>query len=251
MKSPTHYLATTELGPPGRNAANRPRELNTKGVKPARHETGHVSRRRCGPAKIIAPAEVKKVLAYIAETSNVPEADRLKFLLSIYAGLRACEIAALRVADVTDASGRVATQIQIRSDSAKNGRARTVPMHPDVSRAISAFRSALPDIDQFAITRRFYTPRVQSTPALTVWFHCIYKKAGLKGCSSHSGRRTFITDLARAANNYNMSLRDVQVLAGHARLDTTQRYIELSENLADLVNSLGKEPRRTRKGTGK
>ena len=53
-----------------------------------------------------------------------------------------------------------------------------------------------------------------------------YRKLGFKGCSSHSGRRTFITTAARKISTVGGSIRDVQILAGHAALSTTQRYIE-------------------------
>ena len=48
----------------------------------------------------------------------------------------------------------------------------------------------------------------------------------MTGCSSHSGRRTFITRAARKVSEVGGSVRDVQQLAGHARLQTTQRYID-------------------------
>jgi len=49
---------------------------------------------------------------------------------------------------------------------------------------------------------------------------------GLNGCSSHSGRRTFISNAARTISSVGGSLRDVQMLAGHSSLAVTQRYIE-------------------------
>ena len=62
--------------------------------------------------------------------------------------------------------------------------------------------------------------------AIVNWFARLYRKAGLEGCSSHSGRRTFITNAARLVHKVGGSLRDVQQLAGHSSISMTQRYIE-------------------------
>ena len=62
--------------------------------------------------------------------------------------------------------------------------------------------------------------------SIVVWFNRAYRYLGLDGCSSHSGRRTFITRAARLVHAAGGSLRDVQLLAGHASIQTTQRYID-------------------------
>jgi integrase/recombinase XerD len=54
-----------------------------------------------------------------------------------------------------------------------------------------------------------------------------YQTLGFEGCSSHSGRRTFITNAARKISSVGGSIRDVQALARHASLTMTQRYIEM------------------------
>jgi site-specific recombinase XerD len=68
--------------------------------------------------------------------------------------------------------------------------------------------------------------RGMSPQALVNLFWRWYRHVGFDGCSSHSGRRTFITNTARKISTVGGSLRDVQMLAGHTNLRTTQRYIE-------------------------
>jgi integrase len=62
--------------------------------------------------------------------------------------------------------------------------------------------------------------------SVVIWFSRAYTALGLDGCSSHSGRRTFITRAARLVHKAGGSLRDVQLLAGHRSIQTTQRYID-------------------------
>ena len=65
-----------------------------------------------------------------------------------------------------------------------------------------------------------------SPATVRLWFHRLYTSLKMDGCSSHSGRRTFITRAARRVSQVGGSLRDVQELAGHTSLAMTQRYIE-------------------------
>jgi integrase/recombinase XerD len=58
------------------------------------------------------------------------------------------------------------------------------------------------------------------------WFTTAYRAIGVTGCSSHSGRRTFVTRAARLVHTAGGSLRDVQILAGHRSIQTTQGNID-------------------------
>lgn len=195
--------------------------------------------RKGGPkkqAKVLEEHHIERVLAHIETSANAPLSDSLKFLLSVRAGLRTSEIADLTIDAMCDADGNVAKNIVVVGKGRKR---RTVPMHPQVRDALLRFRAAHPEVNFVAYSKRWYTIKRQTRPATKAWFLGLYKTLKLQGCSSHSGRRTFITNLARMANQHNRSLRDVQQLAGHARLETTGTYIDETENLAGLVGALG------------
>jgi integrase/recombinase XerD len=66
--------------------------------------------------------------------------------------------------------------------------------------------------------------------SIVMWFGTAYEALGLSGCSSHSSHRTFITRAAQGVHKAGGSLRDVQLLAGHRSIQTTQRYIDGDSN---------------------
>ena len=129
---------------------------------------------------------------------------------------------------VTDAEGEVTDVIALQNRASKGkGGGRIIPTHPALQAALITLHqergeSARPDLPVI------YSERDQglSPAAVAVWFHRLYSGLGMIGCSSHSGRRTFITRAARKIGEVGGSLRDVQQLAGHASLGTTARYIE-------------------------
>ena len=197
-----------------------------------------------GQAQGLTEEQFQKLRHFALTDCNVPHSVELKLLLSFRAGLRAAEISTLRISQsLLDAEGKIGPSIRISAKNSKGGRERIIPMHPEIRDALKRLRRAHPNIDFVAFSGRWRHIKHQSTPALTNWFHRLYRDAGFLGCSSHSGRRTFITTLARVANQFNNSLRDVQRIAGHARLETTECYIDPSLDVSALVSSLGRAPR--------
>ena len=173
-------------------------------------------------AKILSDADVEQLLAYASCTRH-PSRNRLIVLLSTKAGLRAGEIANLTWAMVLRADGEIGALIELQDWAAKKGGGRSIPIHPALAEALN---------DWSAGTER-HGPVIKSerggpmTPlSIVVWFNRAFKALGLHGCSSHSGRRTFVTRAARMVHRAGGSLRDVQLLAGHRSIQTTQGYIE-------------------------
>jgi integrase/recombinase XerC len=178
-------------------------------------------------AKIISDKQVRAILVEL-RTRRYPVRDRAMFLFSTKAGMRAMEIASVTWAMVTDAEGEIADTIALDNRAAK-GRAggRAIPMHPELRAALTALHQERRDrVHPELPVIHSERDRGLSAAAVAVWFHRLYAGLGMIGCSSHSGRRTFLTRAARKIGEVGGSLRDVQQLAGHSSLSTTARYIE-------------------------
>jgi integrase len=174
------------------------------------------------PAKVLRPGEVRTALGAAARRRN-PDRNRVMVLLSIKAGLRACEIAGLTWEMVIDARGQVGTVIEIPASIAKNGSGRRIPLHPDLHKAMTRLKRQANGTSAVVCSER---GGPMSAKSVVNWFAALYAGMGLEGCSSHSGRRTFVTRAARLVQRAGGSLRDVQELVGHRSIRTTQGYID-------------------------
>ena len=173
-------------------------------------------------AKILTIIMQKRMLRYV-ENCNDPERGRVMVLLALKAGLRACEMARLEWSTVLDANGRVGTTIEVHDRIAKKRGGRVIPIHPDLRRALQTYRRLHDGKGPVIMSARGHALRPNS---IVNWFVALFAELELKGCSSHSGRRTFITAAARIIPRSGGSLRDVQLLAGHRSIETTQHYID-------------------------
>lgn len=191
-------------------------------------------------AKTLTNDQLLQVLDYVAKNSSMPIRDYAIILLSFKAGLRAQEIAGLQWRNVTTASGEIAeTFIEIPASIAKKGHKRAIPMHSAVYVALQALHKVTQARKQnnTVITARDGVSEV-SPNTLQRYISRLYTAAGLYGVTSHSGRRTFITRAARIANTHGCSLKDVQLIAGHKYIDTTEHYVDASDRVSDLVNAI-------------
>lgn len=178
---------------------------------------------------------IKKTLS-MTQSRKFGKRDQVIILLSVRAGLRACEIARLDWSMVLDANGRVGSSIALPDRVAKMGSGRRIPMHPDLRKALTQLAGPTSRIGPVVISAKGGHLRPNS---IVNWFTALFAEVGAEGCSSHSGRRTFITNAARNAHRSGATLRDVQLLAGHKSIEVTQRYIDGdSDAQRRLVNSL-------------
>ena len=182
-------------------------------------------------AKTLTKPQMEAVLAYLTSTRH-PIRNRVIFLLSVKAGLRAKEIASLTWAMVTDAEGSLTDNISLTDIASKGRGGRVIPINKGLQRALVALKA---EVDKMTRPSPFVITSERaggtSSYAIVNKFAAWYRALGFSGASCHSGRRTAITHWARKISTVGGSLRDVQMLAGHSALSTTQRYIE-SDGLA-------------------
>lgn len=182
-------------------------------------------------AKVLNPKQVDALLHHVGNLRNGLR-NQVLVLLSVRAGLRAKEIASLRWSMVIGADGEVGNSIHLTDNASKGRSGRMIPLNQQLrTLLIEAYEKVKADAKRN--TYVVFTERSSCTSAQAVvnLFRRWYRDLGLIGCSSHSGRRTFITNAARRISTVGGSLRDVQALAGHSSLQTTQRYIDY-DNMA-------------------
>ena len=185
-------------------------------------------------AKILSEDDLQDLLFYAAATRD-PIRNRVIVLLSAKAGLRAGEVVKLTWDMVVEPNGAMGTVIELRDRAAKKRGGRLIPLHADLRDALLSWRSMTGGAGPVVLSER---GRAMTPLSIVIWFARAYRALGLEGCSSHPGRRTFITRAARLVHKAGGSLRDVQLLAGHQSIQTTQRYIDGDSDVQRKLVSL-------------
>ena len=176
-----------------------------------------------------------KRLLKVVSTTKHPERNRLVIMLSYLAGLRACEIAAIKVGDVITQLGQgweVNSEVVLKSSQTKGKKAQTVVISSLLRKEIGDYYKTI----RLVVSRTDHLIGSQkkagfSSQTIQGLFRELYESAGISNASSHSGRRTFITALSEKG----VSVRVIQALARHSSLATTQRYIDVSADKLRLA----------------
>ncbi|MBQ9271053.1 MAG: site-specific integrase [Alphaproteobacteria bacterium] len=179
-------------------------------------------------AKILNDKQQNLTMAHL-ETTRYPLRNKIIFLLSFKEGLRAKEISKLAWCMVCNSDGKIADVINLSNNASKGKYSgRIIPLHKELKILLADLLAEKQKDEYFSLDKPVIaTERGEhTTPQVIVnFFYHLYKTIGFNGCSSHSGRRTFITNAAKHISLVGGTLNDVRMLAGHSSLATTQRYI--------------------------
>ena len=185
-------------------------------------------------AKVLSEKEIKKVVKLI-ESKRHSSRNRCMFLATHMSGARIGEIASLQICDVLASDGGIKTEVYLSAEQTKGSKGRTLYLSEKLRNEIELFlktRFKLRDLLAVTLTdtkRALFTNQKNpnrgfSASTACQMFHYWYKEAKIEGASSHSGRRSFITNLA----NKGVHVRILQELAGHSSISVTQKYIDVN-----------------------
>ena len=143
---------------------------------------------------------------------------------------------------VCNAEGKIGTEINLTNKASKGKYSgRIIPLQKQLKNFLEMLLQQKSKDINFSLERHIIDSErgyKTSSQAIVNWFYALYKSVGIEGCSSHSGRRTFITNAAKNISLVGGSINDVRLLAGHTSLATTQRYIEYNTNAHKRVVEL-------------
>ncbi len=206
-------------------------------VKPeqeSKRKIGRMKNDREGQAAVLTNADYSKIRNQIKSRKY-----KLLFDIAWYTGERWGAIVKLRVADVYSEDGIAREYINFRArtrkaspktkaqntDKPKSQRKnRQVPVHPVLAELLLSYK---PEFD----CPWLFPSQTFDKPITLRWADDILRsavqKAGLsaKGISTHSTRRTFITNLA----DKGINLATIKKITGHTDLKVLSRYIEVSD----------------------
>lgn len=188
-------------------------------------------------AKVLSAAQIKAVILYLETTRN-PVRNKLIFLLSIKAGLRAKEISSITWSMVCDAEGQLMDCLRLEDRASKGRSGGVIPLARELRLALMDWRSLCLNAPTAATIVTTERSKRTSAQVIVNLFQDWYRQLGFEGCSSHSGRRTFITSVTRKISSVGGSMRDVQHLARHSSLTMTQRYVDSNAQAQKLVVDL-------------
>ncbi|WP_413183374.1 tyrosine-type recombinase/integrase [Paraburkholderia sacchari] len=219
---------------------------------------GIYSEGRMAQAATLRPAQIRHLLAVTSATSRHPERDCLVLLLGITCGMRVSEIAQIEVQDVLFPSGAIRSEASLRAAITKGCRQRCVYLtHPKTVSALECYlnhriargmgtelsperyRGLSPSSclilagkgRKFAMSTK---RRINEAGEPVDYSACdslqshvtkLYKDAGIRGGSSHSGRRSFASNLVEQGHD----IETVQQLLGHAELEHVLPYLAVSD----------------------
>lgn len=184
---------------------------------------------RHGRAKILTLEEIQ--LLFSQGLTNLR--DRAFFAIMLFSACRVREACTLHTGDVYEPSGSVRSEMIFRKSNTKGKLAtRTIPVFEDLRLILSDYRSEAGE--KYLFPGRFGDGHIHVDSAARILRRAC-KEVGLLGVSTHSFRRTALTQMS----DTGIPLRIIQEVSGHRNLSQLHAYLEVKpEQVKGAIASL-------------
>lgn len=184
---------------------------------------------RFGRAEILSPEQITLLFT---EGFTKPR-DKALFGVCLYAATRINEACTLLRGDVVGTGG-IRDKLLIRCYNTKGKRSREISIHPTLHQYL----------ESYLITDPYSPPRPHLFPGRHGRSHIKYgsadeilrdicKKFGIEGVSTHSFRRTALTQMSNAG----VPLRHIQSISGHRSLAALACYLGVTDEQKETAIS--------------
>ena len=187
-----------------------------------------MKRSRHGKSKILTQAEIQLLFSQGLQTDK----DRCIFAVCLFSGCRINEACTLFTEDVYTLQGIVRSHLTIRKSNTKGKLStRTIPIIQDLRSILAGY---YPEAGKKWMFPGRYGSHIDSDSAARI-FRMACQRVGIEGASTHSFRRTALTQMSDA----NIPLRVIAEVSGHRDLTQLQTYLEVRpEQVLGAVSAL-------------
>lgn len=185
-----------------------------------------------GQAKILTQTEIERLFSEGFQSDR----DRALFGVCLYTACRIAEACSLMVKDIYTNAGVVRSTINFRKANTKGKlQTRTIPVIEDLRSLLTSWRSNAGTTYLFPGRHRCHHWKHLHPDSGDRILREAFERAGIEGASSHSFRRTALTQMSNAG----IPLRVIQEISGHRNLEQLQRYLEVKpEQVRGAIASL-------------
>jgi integrase/recombinase XerD len=180
-----------------------------------------------GQARTINEKQAKTLFSFIGTQRNATR-NKAMFALSYYCGLRAKEIASLTIGNVLKADNSIKDVVYLNAEQTKGSKGREFYINASAKQHLSTLIKSMRNVEpNFPLLQVMGRRKAFSANSLAIALRNIYLSAGFTNCSSHTGRRSSISQLA----NKGVGIRIIQKFSGHRQLQSVQNYLDANEEM--------------------
>lgn len=173
---------------------------------------------RHGRGKVLTQSEIQLIFSRGLDNHR----DRTLFAVCLFSACRIRECCTLFTQDIYTPKGNVRPRLVIRKANSKGKLAtRSIPVIEDLRRLLVEYYPQAGEI--YLFPGRSDGHISEDSAARILRGAC--KQAGIIGASTHSFRRTGLTQMSNAG----IPLRVIQEISGHRNLEQLQRYLEVTD----------------------